>query len=153
MTKEEILAMEAGEELDELVARQIMEQVPCDGWKPISFGMAGGMALQKTCSHEDGKCYPTQVISQLGGIVGGCPQYSSEIKVAWKVVEKVCNWNNGDAMLTLKGQGKNPTPLEDDDTGEWWEATIGDNSGREWQVEGKTAPEAICKAALMAKLK
>lgn len=49
------------EQLDRTCAHEVKGLTPCDGWTPINFGSAGGPALQKTCDHAPGTCYPTAV--------------------------------------------------------------------------------------------
>ena len=143
MNKEKILAMEAGRDLDALVAEKVMghpmpEIIPED---------AIDLYLSGTPIHHDS--WTCVFRYDEGDVPKWVPDpYSTDISAAWQVVERVCNWDSRDAMITIKGQGKNPTPLEDND-GEWWEVMIDDDSARQWLAEGKTAPEAICKAALL----
>ncbi|MDO9579467.1 MAG: hypothetical protein Q7J06_02710, partial [Bacteroidales bacterium] len=76
--------------------------------------------------------------------------YSTDISAAWRVVDKMCDWRVDDNMLVLKGQAPDPTePIGGENEG-WWEAEIGGTWGKV-MAEGKIAPEAICKAALIAK--
>jgi hypothetical protein len=96
MTQEEILKLQAGKELDSLVAREVL------GIKP-----------------EETK------------------HYSTEITDVWKVVEKL----NDYAWFYL-GRGKDN-----------WYATVRDRRIKRGQTTAPpctTAPEAICKAALLA---
>ncbi|MBA7499340.1 hypothetical protein ES704_02080 [subsurface metagenome] len=92
MTKEEILAMKAGRELDVLVSAKVMEH---------------------RMEHRIEK-------------------YSTDISAAWLVVEKLSN-----LIFDLRKVYQNTD----------WCASFEGNV-----AEGKKAPEAICKAALLAKL-
>ena len=147
VTKEEILTMEAGRELDRLVAVEVMNEampslIPEDALalqlagSPIKSPGGNWLCL---CEYEEGDIPTWHPLP-----------FTTDISAAWLVVNKFCNWDNRDAMLTLKGQGENPTPLEGN--GEWWEVIIDDDSGRQWQAEGKTATEVICKGALLTRL-
>jgi len=71
MTRDEILKMEAGREMDALIAREVM------GWKKIVLGSYGYWV------EEDGSgAYTTK--HQVGD---WCP--SEDIAAAWQVVEKM----------------------------------------------------------------
>ena len=129
--------MEAGRELDALVAELM-------GWT----GVRGAF-------NEAFWPVGTPPENQGVGVVGGLdiqvlvPDYSTDIAAAWEVVEKVCNWDVGDNMLVLKGQG--PDPSNPDDPGNWWEAEINGIEIGKVKAEADTAPEAICLAALKVK--
>jgi len=111
MTKDEILAMKPGRELDTLVAEKIfgLEYMECIG------------------------CY-----IDTNGNEQKIKRYSVEIAAAWEVVEK------------LKVKKLYPAFAIRDQT---YNISIWDKGGVElitdW-VRCKTAPEAICKAALVA---
>ena len=84
--------MEAGRELDALIADKVMGMAPCDAWRPWNMGSAGGPMVAISyedgrCKngHERGKCYSVV----MNGPAGGCPKYSTDIAVAWSVVEKL----------------------------------------------------------------
>jgi len=121
MTKEGILAMEAGEKLDALVAE--WKDGHYHDWKGESV-LHGGFALRCTkCGafREDGRQLPNQ-------------HYSTDISAAWQV------W-----LAVTKDGPEN------------W-AIYSDNDGKvtvehypDFCVDG-LFPEAICKAALLAKL-
>ena len=128
MTKDEILAMKPGRDLDRLVAEKIFD---CD------------TLTARVGLHEDGDIeycwgYP------LGHDVA--PNYSTDIAAAWEVVEEMHKkekFTGCRACLEIHGtsfDGNN-----DDETGGKWLACI---LGEE--VWGDTAQEAICKAALLA---
>jgi hypothetical protein len=112
MTKEEILAMEAGEELDKMVAEALGD-------------------VFETPDH--GKCYRHfQKNPAYGGWSIPAP-VSTDILSAWHVVDRLV----GTAyyyMFDLKKVYINTL----------WEASF---EGR--VAQGKTVPEAICKAALL----
>jgi len=95
MTRDEILAMKPGRELDALIAEKVM------GW---SWGIIGDLI----------------------------PAYSTDISAAWEVVEEM-----GDC-LHLRQHGEQ---------GEWEAWFCGYPNSK---AHGETAPEAICKAALLA---
>ena len=136
MTKEEILTMEAGNELDKVIGETIMELISCDDWEYFNLGSAGGPVLRKTCSHKRDGCYPTKTIDSTFGKVGGCPRYSTDISAAWQVVEEL-----------IKQYVFN---LYYDDVGELWVCKLFD--GQQEHKGYGNMPEAICKAALLAKL-
>ncbi|GAI86829.1 unnamed protein product, partial [marine sediment metagenome] len=76
--------------------------------------------------------------------------YSTDISAAWQVVEKLCTWDVHDNMLVLKGQCPDLEPEDEEGKVGWWEAEINGDCGKV-VAEGKAAPEAISKAALIAK--
>jgi len=110
MTKEEILAMKAGEKLSTLVRKQIFPQL-----------------------------YPRYSSR-------GCLKYSTDILAAWQVKESL----NGEGLLLAL--------IDLCQTGDKYvRAEFWDNMGLVpskivGMAEGEFAPEAICKAALIAKL-
>jgi len=71
------MKLEAGPELDKLVAEVVMGQVPCDKWRP--FMHDSQIKDDSDCEHE--ACYPADT--------GPC-HYSRNISAAWQVVEKLC---------------------------------------------------------------
>jgi len=77
--------------------------------------------------------------------------YSTNISAAWKVVEKLCNWDVDDNMLVLEGQGPDieKKELPDGEAQQWWKADIAGIAGHN-VGEADTAPLAICLAALRA---
>lgn len=76
------------------------------------------------------------------------PHFSTNLICAWMLVEKVCNWDVDDNMLILKGQGPDLNPqLDDEDSGEWWEAEINGTWGKV-TAEADTVPLALCLVAL-----
>ena len=96
MSKQEILTMEAGDKLDELIAGEIFHWV-----------------------------YKARVM----------PHYSTDISAAWQVVEKLIKRYVFDLYF--------------DDVGDCWVCKLFDGH-QEYKGYGWAAPEAICKAALIA---
>lgn len=118
MTRDEILALKPGRELDALVAEKVM------GWTyghPCPEGM--------DCLHwvdEKGEVRDYKP-----------PQYSTDISAAWEVFEKNGYYGNVSYMgveyvCTL------------------WSKWDDEGLGVDVTATGNTAPEAICKAALLA---
>lgn len=132
MTKEEILAMEAGRELDKVVGEKVF-----------------GLDVKVFQGFIDKYSYQYRTPSEYGETYEFLPFYSTDISAAWLVVEKMCNWDVGDNMLVLTGQAKDPT--SNNDTGGWWEAEVNGDWGKAI-AGGKAASGAICKAALLVKL-
>jgi len=87
MTKEDILAMEPGPELDTLVAEKVMghtmpDFIPEDA---LDLYLAG------TPIHYDS--WTCVCRYDEGDVPKWIPDlYSSDISAAWRVVEKLCNW-------------------------------------------------------------
>lgn len=116
MTKDEILGMEAGLELDAAITRFM-------GWERVTE--TSHYAYRPGCH--------TYSIFELTVF----PNYSTDIKAAWEVVEKMMP----DICINYLG-GFNSSAQEG------WHACI-----KDIHVFGcKTAPEAICKAALLVML-
>jgi hypothetical protein len=70
--------MSAGRELDALVAKKVMESVPCDKWRQFTDYPVLWVKNTGECNHTG--CYPSQE---------GPPYYSTSIAAAWEVVEKM----------------------------------------------------------------
>ncbi len=120
MTKEEILAMESGEDLDRLVAVEVMDlfcvyEPPYLGWANREYWY-------------DMDVIPTNVRS-----------YSTDILSAWQV-----------AKMMVAEYGDFVIDYDDSYNGGGWSASV---DKLRVAALAKTAPEAICKAALLAKLK
>lgn len=80
---------ETNRQLNIEVAR-FMGLVPCDGWKVVNFGSAGGpLLVGDNCPHKEGECYPTREVESMGGTFGGVPHYSTDIACAMQVFEKL----------------------------------------------------------------
>lgn len=123
MTREEILAMEA-EELSQKVAEEIMGECYHQHWD----------------GNEDSiyclKCGESRFYHQKS------QEYSTNISSAWQVVDRLV----GTAHHYTKVQGL-MFDLKKVYVNTLWEASF---EGR--VAQGKTAPEAICKAALITKI-
>jgi len=115
MTREEVLALAPGRELDALVAEKVM------GWEYKDAIYSWGEVLR-----------PSQWIKPNGWPVDRVSCYSTDISAAWEVVEEM-----GDC-LHLKQHGEQ---------GEWEAWFCGYPNSK---AHGETAPETICKAALLA---
>lgn len=155
MTKEEIIAMEAGEELDKLIAIEVMAEsapnlIPENALDlqlagdPVKSPMGCWVCL---CRYDEGDIPMWRPVP-----------FSTDISAAWQVVEKV------EGAWDIK---KRFRPHPDDPAGSGGRATyqastflsnfdpyenelINVQKGRSpwvWSL-----PEAICKAALLAKL-
>jgi len=146
MTKEEILAMEAGRELDALIATEIM------GYQGVGFYRRKSRFTSgwEPCAKDDvtpdtPEWKATLAIWREDGETFAVKRYSTDISAAWQVVEK------------LASEGFTPSIVFSDEK-HWGmtaycqqESVVGDFT-LEDVVWCDTAPEAICKAALMAKL-
>jgi len=134
--KEEILAMEAGRELDVLVAKEI-----------FGIEVEWDYALwdvNKQCNKLPFcKGKPRTVLGPMAHSVSNTiPGYSTDISAAWLVVEKLIDIHpQGDFHLEH---------LEDEWCCGWCYPPSGADLDN-W-ICGKTAPEAICKAALLTRL-
>lgn len=133
--------------IDTEVASKVMGLVPCEGWAPMNLGSAGGPALRKDCAHEDHACYPTASIGGAFGSYYGCPAYSTNIKFAMEVVERLSptqeEYNAGRKSCRFI--------MRQQDNGSWSiEARSPFLTSYNVPVFADSAslPEAICKAAL-----
>lgn len=125
MTKEEILAMEAGAELDDIVASKIME------WEQ------GGDEGEVWLDH----CTDYFVTGRAPGSSDYYWKPSTDISAAWQIVEK------------MESLGYGHKHLEYSQRPEAGIAWMFMQPGRGiFEAKAKKAPEAICKAALLAKL-
>lgn len=114
MTKDEILALEPGPEMHDLVAIHVFERKMC----------------------------PTHLSLYCCGRGGG------DWSIHWSAMEELVNY-----ILANKGESCNLEMSLITDMGEWecmfalegWAASYA-------RAAGKDAPEAVCKAALLAKL-
>jgi hypothetical protein len=113
VTRDEILAMEPGEELNLLVGEKV-------------FGL-------KFTSFPRGKCY---YVDGMGWHTVN--DYSTRISDAWEVVERMHRWGGCNLGCYGSRHGKVKWVVVD---------TIAPNGHH--KVTAHTAPEAICKAALL----
>ena len=128
MTRDEIMKLEAGREMDKLVATKVMELEPCDKWQLYHVDVIDGARYKledKACNHPTGKCYPEQMP----------PAYSTNIEAAWRVVEKL---SNKFSFAINNDMG-------------YWYADFWNSAENMNPTEDDTAPLAICRAALLAK--
>lgn len=131
MTKEEILALKAGGELSQKVAEEIMGECYHQHWD--------GDRDSITCL----KCGESRFYHQRS------QAYSIDISAAWQVVEKMAQLGHAMSLLLLSYEPY----LEP-----YWYCDFrlkGEHRPPEyeWVDHQKTAPEAIGKAALLAKVK
>ena len=91
------------EELDRACAHEVNGLVPCDRWKPINFGSAGGPALQKMCDHAPNTCYSSVETGSMLGRIGGVPPYASKLHAAFVLLEFVL-----DRGMTVSLQSSGP---------------------------------------------
>ncbi len=138
MTKEEILAMEAGPELDALVAEKIMNHprpdfIPEDA---LDLYLAGTPIHYDSwtcvCRYDEGDT-PKWVPDP----------YSTDISAAWPVVEEWTKRNKPISIEVIYDCGAYETKIETwNDGKKGWNEPILSGSC-------EAAPEAICKAALI----
>jgi len=127
MTKEEILNMEPGLELDRLVAEWVM------GWKEEHI--------------EDDRWHINANFWCRGNEIGPQVQKwspSTDIAAAMKVVQKLLEKGFRVSMYSpWKGQSNSSAIPE-------WTVYILGNQGFHTEADGRTLPLAICRAALLA---
>ena len=122
--------MEAGREMDALVAEKIMGLVPCqnDCHKIGSPRYLPGLCHAQPDSPDEG---------------GETAQYSTSISAAWEVVEKM--WDRGYMADVYQSD------CEGTWSAEFLPKNDMDSAGVEWGGSmAPTAPLAICRAALKA---
>jgi hypothetical protein len=131
MTRDEILAMEPGRELDALVAEKVMGWTVFRSETPNHYDLLDEEYAHGFPPGEDINSVPFEI-----------EEYTTDISPAWKVLEKHRNRKN---LVTLVGDEKK------------WKCRITAMINvvygidvHDTQCEFKTAPEAICKAALLA---
>jgi len=130
MTKEEILAMEAGRELDIKVAKEVFN----------CFLIIEGNNVGCGCPNKPHKDFskPFYELSLM--------PYSTDISAAWQVAEKMVSsgyafcfdWASGKVATVIRCIFEENFSKAESEESEW--------------IDGKTAPEAICKAALLTRL-
>jgi len=154
MTREEILAMKPGEELDGLVAERIMGlkrgvdfgEWPEHQWKRDSYGNVDRFGFE--AGHHNGpaceRCGYSYCVRCQSGPTQPCvvePEPSStDIKAAWHVVERLDSQGAGIIIENLQNK---------------WQVQLSGN----WRgkpicviADAATFPEVICRAALLALL-
>jgi hypothetical protein len=135
MTRDEIMLMEAGRELDALVSRKVMNV------KPVIVELYS--EFDDTRNYVDVGDY---VIYPEGvGICKRLSAYSTDIAAAWQVVEKL---ETQEILFQICKLGYSKNDI-------FWLAEFRDCSGGESSGVGNspTAPLAICRAALLAVMK
>lgn len=156
MTRDEILAMPAGPELDALVAERVMGLCPHRAWRNTgparepstdrgraAWALLGPYGDRVECL----ECEEVRVLAmgQLAVIVEDPAPYSADISAAWEVMEKL---KERAIDATLAWQGASTACGEG-----WWFGVIdatGDYCGLDGLGEAApTAPLAICRAALL----
>jgi len=153
MTKEEILAMEANEELDKLVAVEVMNELMSDlfipedalelqlAGSPIKSGGGNWVCL---CKYEEGdipKWHPLP--------------FSTDISAAWQVVEKLRSMEDGEGKSLLCCLNIYSDHDECWDIRWCYSELSNRNDGHKdhrLPLSWFSFPEAICKAALLIKL-
>jgi hypothetical protein len=123
-SREEILAMPAGPQIDILVAEKVMGLVPCDNWYLREVTSIGGIYVREndSCGHVNG-CYPAQ----------NPAKYSTNNSAAGQVVEKLHEL--GYNMELYRAGHKNSE----------WSVSIGSLTS----VETESFSLAVCRAALL----
>ena len=152
MTKEEILAMEAGEELDRLVAAEVMEELMPEFTPENALGLQLAGSPVKSpkgnwlclCRYDEGDI-PTWRPVPL----------STDSSAAWQVVEKMRSMEDGEGNPLLCCL----TIYSDHDLAwdiRWCYSELSNRNDGHKTHRLPTCyddfPEAICKAALLARL-
>lgn len=143
MNRQEILSMEAGRELDGLIAEHIFGykwgKTPKD-----CNGEHGGEDILIPPGVDENWEYPP--MGRISKYYHVAHKYSTEIEDAWRVVRK----------LTIQGHFVNVCQFPFKDTGNTHIQRVKDTFTGELdvpvQLQDKTVPLSICKAALLAKL-
>lgn len=129
--------LKPGRKLDKLIAEKIFNLVPCDGWEPVSFGSAGGMFLQKMCYHKEGECWPNKTVSNMSGVIGDVPKYSTMFSHTKILLDK---------MLEVIPQ--QDFHIEHHEGSGWQVSTCYEEECWKGWVQGETIEHAICLAAV-----
>jgi hypothetical protein len=135
MTREEVLAMEPGRELDALIRQRIFN------WNYPSYEQMKSMAekqweVQPECIHFMSDFDAWKVDGDFYWEYRS-PRYSTDISAAWEVVEKP-------EIMDRYQIGVYPTSFVK------WVARKYMPGGKDCTVQADTAPEAICKCVLLA---
>lgn len=128
MTREQILAMQPGRELDVLVAEKVFKKTIMRERRP------------------NGEVYMNR---ELENVYIPVPYYSTDLSTAWEVLDKVTNkrhtWELANTLYSDKRE-------EFDLTIFLWSSTVALEADDNASVTADTIPEAICKCALLAVL-
>lgn len=118
---DEVNKMEPGEDFDKLIAEKVM------GWLPH---------FRNTAFYVDADKVNSVVESHHCSVSAFCP--SEEIEDAWMIVEAMRKRGNEVNLWIYEPHRGIRCMIQDA------------NHGPQFSFKGKTAPEAICKAALLA---
>jgi hypothetical protein len=135
MTKDEILNMPAGREMDALIAEKVM------GWKRPPSGNGWNVTTLFKRKTPDGQNL------QVAWVGDGMVEFSADISAAWEVVEKMnqmkwrfysrsITYNDGLIYKSIAAQFQN-------------EHALGIDTG---YIDAETMSLAICRAALLTTL-
>ena len=144
MIREEILNMPAGREMDRLIAEKVMGLSVYDGERKIVRyeGFHG--------QHKRTYTIP-EIYVRVSGVANySCDSYSTDIKYAWKVYEKLisdCKSNNGEPDFFMLN-AYHAYPERGWHIAKIWAHHDGDIV--EFELTASSAPLAICRAALLA---
>jgi len=127
MTREGILGLEPGPELDRLIAERVM------GWEEgVEFFRRNGWII------VNGRRIPNRA---AGTELDWSP--STDIAAAWEVVKKMLGSGWGCEIYSPN----NPCALEDIDK---WVVVFAKSELFDYRAKASSAPLAICRAALLA---
>jgi hypothetical protein len=147
MTRDEILRMKPGRELDILIAEKVF------GWKRIEGPHYdyngpceyGDVLIPPEMSEDEAfAMMPPKGKVPLGYFV--TQKYSTDISAAWEIIEKFPIFEIEKHSIFSSTYFLPPTWPKD---GIW--CVLMDEKWNRFVGYGETAPEAICKAALLAK--
>jgi len=124
MNRETILAMEAGVELDKLVAEEIMGECYHQYWKGDKDSICCVKCGESRFYHQHSQAY------------------SIDISAAWQVVEE----------MSIKGYDLLLMEERETSSAGWFASFSPIGRKEPGYTKVKSAPEVICKAALLAKL-
>ncbi len=135
MTHDEIMKLEAGRELDALVAEKVMGYTPVKVTEyPAYDDNRNWVDIGDYVIYPEGVAFCTRV-----------KDYSTDISAAWQVMEKIESLDN------VQGVGLRGGEYYWKQYSLRWNFWVNNNGMYpEVDVYGETAPLAICRAALMA---
>ncbi len=132
LTREEIVQLQAGRDIDALVA-EALGFVPCNAWTYANFGAGGGpVSIKENCEHE--KCYPASEDLPYGG----ARHYSTEDAPMMEVAREMNARGHWIYMGILSSYCF--ATIQNSASGEVHHATAGINE----------LPLAVCRAFLLA---
>lgn len=148
MTREEILAMEPGRELDRLIQEHVFKWIPWQegrgDYTAIVYQKPGEqepyMRTQRwEIAKERYSIIPYSEINEMVHAVYGDKYWSSDISAAWEVVDKL-------KIAIIPQSPSAPKELS------YYAEYENEPYVKKIHVFAETAPEAICKVALLAVL-